>query len=246
MQQEQSYDLVGKKLFIGLPAYDFKISVKLAISLAEFCVKAQAHGVAVQLGNISGCSVVSRARNSIAKMFLESDCDHLLMVDADMIINADDIFRLMAFNQVRPIVAGVGCARKKEKVYFSMLDNDEDGNILMDSMGLVKAKRVGTGFIMIQRTVFETLKQKHPEWEYFDHNHNDKMVAFFDFHLSQEEGYMGEDFVFCERARQAGFSVWIDPTIKLGHMGLHEFEGSFGEEYLYPRLRPIDEKKEAA
>lgn len=246
MQQQQSFDLVGKKLFIGLPAYDFKISVKLAISLAEFCVKAQAHGVNVQLGNISGCSVVSRARNSIAKMFLESGCDHLLMVDADMTINADDIFRLLAFNNTRPVVAGIGCARKKEKVYFSMLDSDEDGNILMDSMGLVKAKRVGTGFIMIHRKVFETLKAEHPEWEYFDHNHNDKMVAFFDFHLDQEEGYMGEDFVFCERARQAGFSIWIDPTIKLGHMGMHEFEGSFGEEYLYPRLRPIESAKEAA
>ena len=246
MQQEQSFDLVGKKLFIGLPAYDFKISVKLAISLAEFCVKAQSHGINVQLGNISGCSVVSRARNSIAKMFLESDCDHLLMVDADMTINADDIFRLLAFNSTRPIVAGIGCARKKEKVYFSMLDSDEEGNVLMDSMGLVKARRVGTGFIMIQRKVFETLKAEHPEWEYHDHNHNDKMVAFFDFHLDQEEGYMGEDFVFCERARQSGFSIWIDPTIKLGHMGMHEFEGSFGEEYLYPRLRPIESAKEAA
>lgn len=246
MQQEQSYDLVGKKLFIGLPAYDFKISVKLAISLAEFCVKAQAHGIAVQLGNISGCSVVSRARNSIAKMFLESDCDHLLMVDADMVINADDIFRLLAFNSTRPIVAGIGCARKKEKVYFSMLDQDEEGNVMMDSMGLVRAKRVGTGFIMIQRQVFETMKTNHPEWEYWDHNHECNMMAYFDFKLDQTEGYMGEDFVFCERARQDGFSIWIDPTIKLGHMGMHEFEGAFGEDYLYPRLRPVDAAKEAA
>lgn len=246
MQIEQSYDLTGKKIFIGLPAYDFKIGVKLAMSLAEFCVKAQSHGVNVQMANISGCSVVSRARNSIVKLFLESDCDHLLMVDADMVINADDIFRLLAFNQTRPIVAGVGVARKKEKVYFSCLDQDADGNVLMDPMGLVKATRVGTGFIMIQRQVFETLKEKHPEWEYFDHNHNCNMVAFFDFKLSQEEGYMGEDFVFCERAREEGFTVWIDPTIKLGHMGLHEFEGSFGEDFLYPRLRPVDANKEAA
>ena len=246
MNREQSYDLAGSKVFIGLPAYDFKISVKLAISLAEFCVKAQAHGVAVQLANISGCSVVSRVRNSIAKLFLESNCDHLLMVDSDMVINADDIFRLLAFNKTRPIVAGVGCARKKEKVYFSMLDQDEDGNIMMDSMGLVRAKRVGTGFIMIQRTVFETLKEKHPEWKYYDQNHDCDMYAYFDFLLNQEEGYMGEDFVFCERAKQAGFTVWIDPTIKLGHMGVHEFEGNFGEDYLYPRLRPVDAAKEAA
>jgi hypothetical protein len=29
-------------------------------------------------------------------------------------------------------------------------------------------------------------------------------------------------------------------------MGIHEFEGSFGEEFLYPLIRPIDSKKEAA
>ena len=245
MQQEKSYDLVGKKLFIGLPAYDFKIGVKLAISLAEFCVKAQAHGVQVQLANISGCSVVSRVRNLIAKHFLDSECDHLLMIDSDMVINADDIFRLLAFNQSRPIVAGVGVARKKEKVYFSCLEQDENGNVLMDSMGLVKAQRVGTGFMMVQRKVFETLSKEHPEWHYYDQTHQADLITFFDFELN-EEGYMGEDFVFCNRARQHGFSVWIDPTIKLGHMGMMEFEGSFGEDLLYPRLRPVDAEKEAA
>lgn len=245
MQQEKSYDLVGKKIFIGLPAYDFKIGVKLAISLAEFCVKAQSHGVQVQLANISGCSVVSRARNLIAKHFLDSDCEHLLMIDSDMVINADDIFRLLAFNQTKPIVAGVGCARKKEKVYFSCLEQDEDGNVMMDAMGLVKATRVGTGFMMVQREVFETLSKEHPEWHYYDQTHQNNLVTFFDFELN-EEGYMGEDFVFCNRARQHGYSVWIDPTIKLGHMGLMEFEGSFGEDFLYPRLQPVDAKKEAA
>lgn len=246
MQQEKSYDLYGKSLFIGLPAYDFKISVKMAIALAEFCVRAQQHGINIQIGNISGCSVVSRARNMIAHNFLESGCDHLLMVDADINFQADDVFRLLAFNQTKPIVAGIGMARKKEKVWFSSLDQDEEGHVQMDSMGLVKAKRVGTGFMMVQRKVFEDMMEAHPEWEYFDHNHNTKVFCFFDFKLSQEEGYVGEDFLFCDRARELGHTVWIDPTIRLGHMGLHEFEGSFGEDFLYPMLRPVDAKKEAA
>ena len=115
MQNEAAYDLAGRKLFIGLPAYDFKVGVKLAISLAEFCVKAQQHGVQIQISNVSGCSVVSRVRNIIADQFLESGCDHLMMIDSDMCFNADDIFRLMAWNTTKPIVAGIGAARKKEK-----------------------------------------------------------------------------------------------------------------------------------
>lgn len=245
MQNEASYDLAGKKLFIGLPAYDFKVSVKLAINLAEFCVKAQQHGIQVQISNVSGCSVVARVRNIIAGQFLESDADHLFMVDSDMSFNADDIIRLLAWSQTKPVVAGIGVARKKEKVFFSMLDQDEENNIQMDKMGLVKAKRVGTGFIMIQRKVFEVLRDSHPEWMYHDQNSDKDLYSFFDF-KSTPDGYIGEDYTFCDRAREHGFTVWIDPTIKLGHMGVHEYEGSFGEDYLYPKLRPIDTNKEAA
>lgn len=245
MQNEASYNLAGKKLFIGLPAYDFKISVKMAIALAEFCVKAQQHGVSIQMSNVSGCSVVSRVRNIIVNEFLESEAEHLLMIDSDMTFNADDIFRMLAWSQTKPIVAGVGVARKKEKVYFSSLDQDEDNNIIMDRMGLVKVKRVGTGFIMIQRKVFEVMRDAHPEWKYMDQNTGKMLQSFFDF-KSTPDGYIGEDYVFCDRAHEHGFTAWVDPTIKLGHMGVMEYEGSFGEDFLYPLLKPIDAKKEAA
>ena len=245
MQNEAAFDLAGKKLFIGLPAYDFKVSVKLAIALAEFCVIAQKHGIQIQIQNVSGCSVVSRVRNIIADQFLESDAQHLMMIDSDMTFDANDILRLMAWNETKPIVAGIGAARKTEKVFFSMLDQDENGNITMDKMGLVRAKRVGTGFMMVRRDVFECLRQEHPEWKYKDVNAGKDLQAFFDFQCTPE-GYIGEDYTFCDRARAHGFTVWIDPTIKLGHMGMHEFEGDFGNDFLYPLLKPLDAKKEAA
>jgi hypothetical protein len=106
----------------------------------------------------------------------------------------------------------------------------------MNSMGLVKAKRVATGFMMIQRKVFEVLKEKHPEWAHKD-NLTDKILhGFFDFKLTPE-GYIGEDFLFCKRMIDAGMDdIWIDPTIKLGHMGIHEYESDFGNDTLYPAL----------
>ena len=189
--------------------------------------------------------MVSRVRNIIANEFLESQAEHLLMIDSDMTFNADDVFRMLAWSQTKPIVAGVGVARKKEKVYFSSLDQDEDNNIIMDRMGLVKVKRVGTGFIMIQRNVFETMRDAHPEWKYMDQNTGKMLQSFFDF-KSTPDGYVGEDYVFCDRAHEHGFTAWVDPTIKLGHMGVMEYEGSFGEDFLYPLLKPIDAKKEAA
>jgi hypothetical protein len=245
---EGSFDLRGRKVMLGLPTYDFKISAKLAISLASFCVQAQQHGVDIQICNISGCSVVSRVRNLIASDFLASDCTDLMFIDSDINFDAEDIFRLMAWNidPKKGIVAGIPVARKKGKVYISTLDTDDNEHIFMDKMGLVRAKRVATAFMMIRRDVFTQLKDAHPEWVYHDEKKvGDEMIAFFDFAL-KDGNYIGEDFLFCDRARELGFEVWIDPTIKLGHMGVEEFAGSFGEDYLYPLLRPVDSKKDAA
>jgi hypothetical protein len=61
--------------------------------------------------------------------------------------------------------------------------------------------------------------------------------CLFDFMLT-DEGYMGEDFLFCDRARELGFEVWIDPSISLGHMGVQEYEGNFGRDVLYPMVVP--------
>jgi len=154
----------------------------------------------------------------------------------------------MAWNSdpKKGIVAGIPVARKKGQVYFSTLDTDEDNSIFMDKMGLVRAKRVATAFMMIRKEVFESLRDAHPEWVYYDEKkEGDKTVCFFDFALKDGQ-YIGEDYLFCDRAREQGFEVWIDPTIKLGHMGVHEFEGSFGEEFLYPLIRPVDSNKDAA
>jgi hypothetical protein len=247
-QAQGSYDLAGRKIMLGLPTYDFKVTAKLAISLASFCVQAQQHGVDIQICNISGCSVVSRVRNLIAKDFLDSDCTDLMFIDSDINFEAEDIFRLMAWNSdpKKGIVAGIPVARKKGKVYISTLDTDEEDNIFMNYMGLVKAKRVATAFMMIRREVFEKLKDTHPEWVYHDEKKvGDEVIAFFDFALKDGE-YIGEDFLFCDRARELGYEVWIDPTIKLGHMGMEEFAGAFGEDYLYPLMKSIESKKDAA
>jgi hypothetical protein len=237
MQNEKSYDLAGRSVFIGLPAYDFKVSLKLAISLAKFTTKAHQHGIDIQIGSVCGCSVVSRARNLLAQDLLDSNCTDLMFIDADINFEAEDVFRLMAWTSdpKKGIVAGVPRTRSTTKTYIATMDQDENGQLTMNGMGLVRAKRVATAFMMVRRDVFETLDAAHPEWRYYDERSGRTVPCVFDF-MKTEEGYIGEDYLFCDRAREAGFEVWIDPTIKLGHMGVQEYEGDFGNDILYPML----------
>lgn len=223
---------------IGLPAYDHKVGLRMAVSLMRLGQQVMEHGIHIQVSSICGCSVVSRARNMIAHEFLKSDCDHLLFIDSDMNFEPESVLRLLAWNQTKPIVGGAYESRKEGKIYILSLDGDKD-HVQMDAMGNVKARRIATGFMMIQRQVFEKLAEMHPEWEHKDNTSDAMLHSFFDFKVTRE-GYIGEDFLFCDRAQEAGFSVWIDPTIKLGHMGIHEFKSDFGNDVLYPLLKPVD------
>ena len=144
MQNEQGFDLSGRSVFIALPAYDFKVSLKLAVSLARFTQIASQHGIDVQIGSVCGCSVVSRARNLLAQDMLESDCTELLFIDSDINFDPEDILRLMAWvsDPKKGIVAGVPRVRDVKPVYIATLDQDENDELTMNRMGLVRAQRV--------------------------------------------------------------------------------------------------------
>jgi hypothetical protein len=195
------------------------------------------------MGSICGCSVVSRARNLLVKDMVDSDATDLLFIDSDINFEPDDILRLMAWgaDPKKGIVAGVPRTRSENKVYIADLDYDENGELTMNGMGLVRGKRVATAFMLIRREVFEQMMAAHPEWVYKDQRSDRMIPCLFDFKLT-EEGYIGEDFLFCDRARELGFEVWIDPTIKLGHMGVQEYEGCFGPDVLYPMLAPVQQE----
>jgi hypothetical protein len=250
MQSQKGFNLAGKKLMIGLPAYDHKVTVSMAVSLMKLSQMVLQHGIDIQVNSICGCSVVSRARNVIAHNFLKSDCDHLMFIDADMTFEPESVIRLMAWNQERPVVAGAYVARKEPKTYILSIDGSTGidgatGKVTMDEDGLVKAYRVATGFMMIRRDVFEVLRDAHPEWEHLDSNSPNRLYSFFDFKVTPE-GMIGEDFLFCDRARAAGFSVWVDPTIKLGHMGVVEHMSDFGNDVLYPSMIQNQSMSDAA
>lgn len=244
MQQEQGFNLAGRSIFIALPAYDFKVSLKLAVSLASFTQRASRHGIDVQIGSICGCSVVSRARNLLVQDLLESPCTELLFIDSDINFEPEAIFRLMAWgtDTRKGVVAAVPRVRDVNKVYIADLEYDENQELTMNHRGLVRAERVATAFMWVNRKVFEDLVAAHPEWTYWDKRAGKNLSAVFDFKVTPE-GYIGEDFLFCDRAREAGYEVWVDPTITLGHMGVQEYTGNFGDDILYPMIVP---SKEAA
>jgi len=235
---ELPFDFSKRKLFIALPVYDYKLNVKTALAVGGLLQQAMRYNLEVVTGYVGGCSIISVARNILVREFLSTDCTDLMFIDSDISFTPTDVLRLLAHTTNRDIVGGVPPSRQKEKYYLMMLD-ETNKQLTVDGLGLLKARRIATAFMMIRREVVSTLIDAHPEWEYKDAYSNKRIHALFDFSLTGE-GYIGEDFLFCDRAREHGYSVWIDPTINLGHMGVKEYEGDFQGEYLFNRIKKED------
>ena len=239
MADKKQVSLEGRKLFVGIPTYDGKLSIKLAYALAQLMPAAMRHGISIRLGHVSGCSIITMARNKLVDEFLKTDCTELLFIDSDVIAQADDILRLMAQSGDKDITAGNYPRRAKDKKFFMDLHFDEKGDLEFDG-SMMRINRVGTGFMLIRRHVLETIAAKSQQYLSGDGSGN--VSSVFDFKI-EDGNFVGEDYSFCDKARAEGFKIWTDVEISLPHMGTEEFTNDFKNDVMVPLLENIRKAK---
>ena len=233
---DKSFNLIGRKLMIAIPCYDGKVNIRTAFAIAELVPKLDKMGVRLNLVHMSGCSIITKARNKLVRNFMESDCTDFLFVDADVVINTDAVTRLLALSSDKDVVAGSYPRRSKDAKFFLDFYLDEDGQLEFDDHGLMRVESVSTGFMLIRRHVIEHMIEKHPEWQYAGDGDGETEHALFDFMILDGQ-YIGEDYAFCLRARQDGFKIYLDPMISLPHIGTEEFTRDFEKDVLRPLLK---------
>ena len=153
----------------------------------------------VRLDIHTGC-YVHDARNKLVDKAIRSGCTHILFIDSDMQFEEDAINKLIAHK--KEIVGGLYYKRQLPKTPNFMIE--QDGKLLIPDEipeSITKVFMVGTGFMLIDLKVFEKIT---PPWFFFGVVNN-KML--------------GEDTFFCYQAKKAGIDVWLDPNIKLSHIG---------------------------
>ena len=241
MAESKQTVLAGRKLFIGIPCHDGRLNVKTAFNLVQLMPEAMRLGVSVTLSDISNCSIITLARNSLVAEFLKTDCTELLFIDSDVVATSNDILRLMAQSGDKDITAGAYPRRSRDKKFFTDLYWTENDDLEFEG-SLMRVKRVGTGFMLIQRHVIEKMVEAHPEWSYKNKPTGERMAALFDFDIIDDQ-YVGEDYLFCDRATQLGFKVHIDVDISLPHIGSETFTNNFREEVVIPLLEGIRESR---
>ena len=231
-------NLQGRKLMIAIPSYDGKLNIKSSFALARLAQMVSAYGVKLYLSHLSGCSLITQARNSLVADFRSTDADAMLFLDADVVVTPEAVLRLFALSIGKDITAGIYPRRGADRKFFLDMAMDDHNRLMLDENGLVQVNRIGTGFMMIQRHVIEGMIAKHPEWAYHNNVQDRTDYALFDFCIKDGQ-YFGEDYAFCDRARADGYSIYLDPSISLPHVGTEEFTRDFEADVLQPLMRPI-------
>ena len=105
-------------------------------------------------------------------------------------------------------------------------------NNLQIEGNIAKVRHLATGFMMIQRNVIEKMFKAFPSTKFVDDigflepRDNEFAYALFDCGV-EDEHYLSEDWMFCQRWNKMGGSIYLDVSINLVHSGIEDYKGSY-------------------
>lgn len=179
------------------------------------------------------------AANALARDFLRTDKDSLLMLDDDMSFdeNSLELLRSNKENWDYDIVFGFCTHRvwppkpvvlqrvhedvgKPESLHGSIY---KTMNIVPDN-SVIEVDAVGLAFTLIKRHVIEAMTEEYG--------------PMFTFYFTYGQGFESDDIPFCEKAKDLGFKIAVDTNVKIGHVGQSVFGWNEYNQWAMQQRRP--------
>ena len=235
-------------VMIATPMYGGMCSGYYMVGVLNAIMALGQLGCPVYFSHIMNESLITRARNELARQFLEQGFDYLMFIDADISFDGQAVVELVSAN--KDIVCGL--YPKKEIAWNAVEEAAKRGeknlrdfsgafvlnlpldvaNAETDQQGLVEVQHAGTGFMLIHRRVFEALTPKVPEYRIssvkdgYGAYLKPLTREFFATSIDETTGVLlSEDYHFCEAWRKLGGNIYVKPSIRLEHVGTHIYGG---------------------
>jgi len=212
-----------KKVFIATPAYDGRVWNTYAQSMIVAAQECYRQHIEVCSSIPSNGAFIEVMRNILVKRFLETDCTHLMWVDADLGFPQAAIAGLV--HAGLRVCAGVYPQREPETRFVVKLPNDT-ANVVD---GWLEVERCPGGFMCIEREVLEDMSCRAPVVDLKREGHVPMI-----YRTEMRDGeFIGEDTNFCDDYRamreEVVFdrAIWVWPNLDFNHAGytgnLHDF-----------------------
>jgi hypothetical protein len=174
----------------------------------------------VRVDRSKGSSAIDIARNIRATEAVTEGYDSVLFIDSDMLFDPADAITLL--RSPEPVIAGAYAAKKLGN---GQLNADFEDGVTSVRFGdwadrLYPVKAVGAGFLRIKTAALKQIARtlelpwcrmaERFAWPFFQ-----PMI------LRQDDGnfYLGEDYSFIHRCRQAGLVPKVDTSFRVYHIG---------------------------
>lgn len=215
-------------VYIGIPSGSGSVENEFFMSVLHLVQELWHRGIQNRVEVLPAGSYLPKMRDQIVARFMyQEHATHCLMLDTDIKFEPDDVLRLLKADV--DFVCGI-YTQKNDKLHFPVnwRANDE-GNLVVDTeKELVGADGVPFGFVLLKRHVITKMWEAYPELKFTMEGdevkkYEDYLYALFYPMLSARGTdvvrHFSEDLSFCNRWRDIGGDIWIDPHISLGHMG---------------------------
>jgi len=220
--------LENHNIAVAMPVYDGKIPVTTTSSLIQLSHMIEACGGKMSFLSQVGVAIVQIARNQLlSEVIANPSITGVLMIDGDIYFDAIDAMRLIAASGKHDIMAGLYRAKTEtQDLYF--VDPDTEASPPYDEYGIMPCKRIPLGFAYVKRHVLQKLWDDH-EGRMFNSGNIICRNVFDIVYDAENRTLTGEDFVFCDKVRAAGFTIGALTDIRLAHIGIKAWAGSFKE-----------------
>lgn len=238
------------KLFVATPMYGGMCTGMYASAIMQLVGVCGQNNMQMFYSFMMNESLITRARNSMAYDFLQSEATHLMFIDADINFNPNDIPRMVHADvdiicglypkkeinwvEVEAAVKRGVTPQELHKYTGAFVVNlphgeEKKSGSVNEPLEIANG---GTGFMLIKRKVFEALLDKVPSYTNDMYHAVDtvrqvKIIKeFFATSIDEESNrLLSEDYHFCKIAREAGFKVYAAPWANFGHTGTYTFSG---------------------
>ena len=216
-------------IFLGMPVWH-TLDVKTAHCVSALLVGSRE---TIHCEMQEGDGLISRSRSTLASRMLTGfpDADVMGMVDVDIQFEPSDFLKMIqSARETGQIVAGVYVTRQRSPKPTSLpFEGQQWSFVDQDEPLLEEVKYVSPGFMAVPRKVLEDMVDGvftnidgHESLHYARGGSDEKHT--YDFFrtmvIRDEQGepwWLGEDFAFCERAKQLGYKCLIDRSIFITH-----------------------------
>lgn len=214
-----------RHIVIAIPAYAGTIHLGTMRSVVHDLMQLMRRGDNVSVEDECGNTDITDARAKIVSKFLAGPGTDLVFVDHDVCWEASALVKLVDY----PVefVSGI-YPQRSDPIKYNLRYIEDRPEIMGDAKtGLIEVGGVSAGFMRCSRKMLEKMTKAYPGLAYT--RDNMQFWGLFDpYRLDDGKRKLSEDYSFCQRWRDIGGQVWVDPNIKMGHIGYKTFAGNLG------------------